>query len=194
MIVKTNVILLILCVFFWVASFFRSEICTIKIGDPVKIEKDEYKTVQYTISTGKGHIEISVWHEYEFLPDPLELKSRHYGYATFSIVSSHYRPEDSYLVFTLSWSRYWHFAGFAYRHVPKYEAKLVDVETWYFIMPFWALTLLFALYPTIFYSRKFRFARRKKRGLCIHCGYDLRASPDRCPECGVARHQRNQVA
>jgi len=32
-----------------------------------------------------------------------------------------------------------------------------------------------------------RVRQRKLHGLCIHCGYDLRASPTRCPECGRLR-------
>lgn len=50
------------------------------------------------------------------------------------------------------------------------------------LMVILALALVFS--PWV-YSGIRRF-RRKNQGRCMNCGYDLRASSGKCPECGVA--------
>jgi hypothetical protein len=46
-------------------------------------------------------------------------------------------------------------------------------------------TLLFALAPLAWLRRFARQRAAKRAGHCQGCGYDLRASPQRCPECGA---------
>ena len=50
--------------------------------------------------------------------------------------------------------------------------------------PYWVLVLVFAVAPALF-TRKWRRRMRLSGNLCSSCGYDIRASPDRCPECGT---------
>ena len=56
-------------------------------------------------------------------------------------------------------------------------------------LPHWFLVLTTATLPGAALVRMRRRAtalRRAAAGLCARCGYDLRASPTRCPECGTA--------
>jgi len=51
-------------------------------------------------------------------------------------------------------------------------------------------SIVFLPIPARWLQLRRRYRRRIAQALCVTCGYDLRASPDRCPECGTVPPKR----
>jgi hypothetical protein len=104
--------------------------------------------------------------------------------ASRSVVTTPYAAGD--------WSQRvgWNFGP---SHVIGHEAAVrnlpggggVTEVRWTVAIPFWCLALAFALPPLGWELLRRRARRNRRIGRCPRCGYDLRATPDRCPECGA---------
>ena len=94
---------------------------------------------------------------------------------------------DNYLRVEASegwWRREW----FTFGHRPVISADVPGTTFFIAIVPHWSITLLSAAVALPSARKVFRdllTRRRAARGLCSSCGYDLRGTPDRCPECGA---------
>src|SRR5205085_2256209 len=71
------------------------------------------------------------------------------------------------------------------RHLP---ARRSLSRRWSVNVPLGGLLALVAALPSVrlvSYRQRQLIEGRKACGLCVSCGYDLRATPERCPECGA---------
>jgi hypothetical protein len=70
---------------------------------------------------------------------------------------------------------------------PHYQTQELILAHW--------LVLLLVAAPAVSVGLRSLARRRMLRpGHCLTCGYDLRATPDRCPECGTAVNDKSQSA
>ena len=74
----------------------------------------------------------------------------------------------------------WMYCGrFNFRNEPASHFDVAAAPIWIICIP-----LLFV--SQRWTRRALRTRYRTRRGLCLNCGYDLRGTPGRCPECGIS--------
>lgn len=81
-----------------------------------------------------------------------------------------------------------HFLSFGFGHEDGRSGDSRQLG-WTAVIPHWGMAIVFGMLPGIWVLKMRVIWRRRRRiriGLCVNCGYDLRASSDVCPECGVA--------
>jgi hypothetical protein len=107
------------------------------------------------------------------------------------IPTSGWNWEYSRLAALFAWPVLDHrFIGFGYGKVHWTQngfLGIVDItgDEAYLEFPHAAAALLMLILPWAWLRRHRRLRRQSMVGLCQVCGYDLRASPLRCPECGT---------
>ena len=63
-------------------------------------------------------------------------------------------------------------------------------DGWMWTVGYWKIALLSLVVPAYRLRLWMRAPQHATIGLCPTCGYDLRATPERCPECGTLAETR----
>ena len=74
------------------------------------------------------------------------------------------------------------FWGFRTNWLPRYSNTITG---WIVRLPLWIPSASFGCVLLLCWLPGRRQSKRAAQGLCAKCGYDLRASKDRCPECNT---------
>jgi hypothetical protein len=160
----------------WLRSHFRRDYAWAFLPWPG--DATGQRVLWLNADTGNGQLEISwkIWPaaDREQLRQRGDIGADNLYHRAFPEIPPGYARSDPPTI--------WNAVGF------KYYTGASHTGIWF---PYWFATLLTATPPTVWTIARTRRRRREKAGRCLACGYDLRATPDRCPECGAVPTRPN---
>ena len=177
---------LLLCVatiVLWVRSYFAADSYCFPAARVVSVdpEDDWGLTTQLVIRSSRGKVQF---HRYE----TAAWRAEPTGHA-----SARPAPPLTLRQRTLPTDWSWQFGGIERFHRDPNRQQVANGSYLFMgfddlTLPWWMLTAVAALLPGIWLVRlpgRLRRRNRLRNRMCAKCGYDLRATPDRCPECGT---------
>jgi hypothetical protein len=139
------------------------------------LNKTWFRDTRITLESGGGALGLVLWRFYA----PAAQRREAHGWDCWSHSQLTISPVQRWHLD--SWTSHWQLAGAGISHNLG-ETNLGNENTWALVIPDWMICLVALLPVTIW----FRARRAPRVGHCRGCGYDLRASKERCPECGTA--------
>ena len=162
-----SLLLCVAVVAMWVRSYFRYDVLAIHPGDAWLSARGRLGEVWILFAADRSRVNT-----------PRGL--------TTSRITDRTRWTHAALVPGNGWRRF----GFGYgtQPFPPPAAGAGPVHTVFHValIPYWALAAGFGLLPAVWSAHHVLRRRGRPPGHCRACGYDLRATPGRCPECGLA--------
>jgi hypothetical protein len=133
---------------------------------------------------------VGAWHEVHVVARPggvyLAVGSLHGPQPTAGWAFGHYSARLQDREWGMSGSGHWSFLGLRTgTFLGAATSSPVACTVRYVVLPHWLIAAIAAVMPAQFLRRQERRLGRRKKGGCASCGYDLRATPGRCPECGT---------
>lgn len=172
----------------WVRSYWRCDV----VSDTRREESGGWKSASgLTLASQLGWVsadrEIVSWPAKRVIPEDYFPGGLHRTSVPAGDTIGHVREEHG--LGPVRWGRDW-LNLYSKNKEPRliYDSQVLRIQHWLLAMlcGAWPMTSLF-----LATCRAVRRRRLLKAGCCKVCGYDLRATPSRCPECGAVSSKSN---
>jgi len=174
----TTFVLLLLVLALGLRSYRTADL--LSVSDH-QFSQNHLKSREISLATGGGRFLITLDQRDISLPKPEYVDHAKADYPQGLHIGWVTQSPDEFI--NLGWNdNRWRRVGFRGYHSST-EANNYVGRRYRAAAPFWFLALIFAGLPLVHVRRTLRVRRRLLNGLCAKCGYDLRATSERCPEC-----------